>query len=86
MDATRALANNLSKFIINPILALIFAAALLVFIWGVVEYMWGLSKDGKNSPEGKQHMLWGLIGMFLMVGAYAILKVIANTLNVSLPS
>jgi uncharacterized membrane protein len=79
------LAAKISAVIINPILALIFAAGLLVFVYGIVEYMWGLSTEGKNSPEGKMHMLWGLVGMFVMVSAYALIQIIANTLNVSLP-
>ncbi|TSC69603.1 MAG: hypothetical protein G01um101456_90 [Parcubacteria group bacterium Gr01-1014_56] len=86
MDATTELANKLSTVIINPILALIFAAGLLVFIWGVVEFMWGLSNETGKKEEGKQHMLWGLIGMVIMVAAYSILTIVANTLNVSLPN
>ncbi len=85
MDATTQLANKFSSVIINPILALIFAAGLLVFIWGVIEYMWGLSSEAKNKDEGKQHMLWGLIGMVIMAAAYSILKIVSNTLGVNLP-
>ncbi len=79
------LAGCISDVIINPLLALIFALGLLVFIWGIVEFMWGLSTEASKKDEGKQHMLWGLVGMFVMVAAYSIIKVIAATLNVSLP-
>lgn len=84
MDASQ-LANKLSIVIINPILALIFAVGLLVFVYGIIEFMWGLSTEAGKKEEGKRHMIWGLVGMFIMVAAYAILKVIAATLNVSLP-
>lgn len=84
MDA-HALAAKLTSVVINPLIALIFAAGLLVFIYGIVEYMWGLS-SGENSNEGKQHMLWGIIGMFIMVVSYSILLIIAHTLNVTLPN
>ena len=84
-NSAKAFAGCLSEVIINPILALIFAAGLLVFIWGIVEFMWGLSTEAGKKEEGKQHMLWGLIGMFIMVAAYALIKIIAATLNVSLP-
>jgi hypothetical protein len=77
----QALAACFSQVIVNPILGLIFAAGLLVFVWGIVEYIWGLSTKGENKNEGKQHMLWGLVGMFIMVAAYAILKVIVNTIG-----
>ena len=80
MDKTTELANKFTSVVINPILALIFTAGLLVFIFGVVEYMWHLS-GGENKNDGKQHMLWGLVGMFIMVAAYSIIKIIANTLG-----
>jgi hypothetical protein len=76
--------NKINEVIINPILALIFAAALVVFIWGVVEFLFGQNGVGEGAQNGKRHMLWGIIGMFIMVAAYAILKIIANTLNVQL--
>jgi len=79
--SAKAFAGCLSGAIINPLLALIFAAGLLVFVWGVVEFMWGMSTEAGKKDEGKQHMLWGLVGMFVMVAAYAIIKIIASTLG-----
>ncbi len=81
MDQLRAFSDKFSTVIIDPLLLLLFAAGLLVFIWGIVEYMWSLSQ-GENENTGKQHMLWGLFGMFVMVAAYSFRKIIANTLNV----
>lgn len=79
--------SKVSDVIINPILALLFAAGLLVFVWGVIEFLAGQNGIGEGAGnKGKMHMLWGIIGMFIMVAAYTILKLIANTLNVQLPS
>jgi hypothetical protein len=80
-----AFANKLTTVIVNPILALIFAAGFLVFVWGVVEFLAGLNGVGEGASNGKRHMLWGVIGMFIMVAAYSILKIIAQSLNVQLP-
>ncbi len=85
MDAANELARKVTEVVINPLIALIFAVGLLVFVWGMVEYVWSLSSNAKNKEQGKQHMLWGLIGMFVMVASYAIIKIVASTLNVSLP-
>jgi hypothetical protein len=74
------IANALSKFVINPLLLLIFAGGMLVFIYGIVEYMWGLTR-GQNTNDGKMHMLWGLVGMFVMAAAYGILRFIASSLG-----
>ena len=76
--------GKITDVIINPILALMFAAGLVVFVWGVIEFLAGQNGVGEGAQNGKRHMLWGIIGMFIMVAAYAILKIIANTLNVQL--
>ena len=85
---TRTLAANLTQYIINPIIALLFAAGLLVFIWGIVQFLWGLSESGEaeGKEQGKKHMIWGIVGMFIMASAYAILQVIGNTVGTPLPS
>ena len=82
-NSPEAFAGCLSTVIINPLLALIFALGLLVFVWGIVEFMWGMSTEAGKKDEGKKHMLWGLVGMFVMVAAYAIIKIIASTLGPS---
>ena len=33
--------NKFTSVIINPILALMFAAGLVVFVWGVIEFLAG---------------------------------------------
>ncbi|MES2007090.1 MAG: hypothetical protein V4436_03205 [Patescibacteria group bacterium] len=76
-----AFVDKLNAVIINPILALIFAAGLLVFIWGVVEFLAGQNGVGEGAQNGKRHMLWGIIGMFIMVAAYAILQLINTSLG-----
>lgn len=82
--SAKAFAACLTSVIINPILALIFAAGLLVFIWGVVQFMFGLSSEASEEKEaGKRHMLWGIVGMFIMAGAYSLIKILANTIGPS---
>lgn len=83
-QTTQELARKLTEVIINPIIALIFAFGLLVFIWGLIEFLAALSKGG-DTAEGKKHMLWGLIGLTIMTVAYAILQFIANTIGVTIP-
>ena len=80
MDA-RELAAKISEVLINPLIALFFAAGLLVFIWGIVQFLWGLNTETESKEEGKKHMFWGIIGMFVMVAAYAIVQLIGNTVG-----
>ncbi|MEI6864228.1 MAG: hypothetical protein WCK46_02590 [Candidatus Adlerbacteria bacterium] len=72
-----------SGIIIKPLLALLFGIGLLVFIFGIAEFLFEFNVQGNQGSKeaGKQHMLWGLVGMFIMVSAYAILKLIASTVG-----
>ncbi|MEK7068591.1 MAG: hypothetical protein AAB964_02120 [Patescibacteria group bacterium] len=76
-DLTAALADK----VIYPIIALLVAAGLLVFIFGLVEFLLGLSTDiGDGKERGRKHMLYGIVGMFIMVAAYAILALIGSVM------
>lgn len=80
MLTTTVIAQRLTDLIINPLIALAFAAGLLIFFWGVIEFLMALNSWGSaDKGQGKQHMLWGLIGMFVMVAAYALFNfLVAN--------
>ena len=43
-------------------------------------FLWNLEDGGDNS-EGKQHMIWGIIGMFIMVSIWGIIGLLDNTFN-----
>ncbi len=81
MDSSSSVINKIISAFINPAIALVVAAGLMVFIFGVVEYLYALNVKGEGSEEGKKHMLWGLIGLFIMFAAWGIIKIIDNTLG-----
>lgn len=83
--------NNIRNFvlrvnevIINPLLGFLFAAAFLLFIVGVVRYLMARGIYGSEEINGRQHMLWGLVGMFVMFAAFSIMQLIANTIGAAL--
>ena len=80
MEAASQLMGRFVQYIINPAILLVFAAGFCVFMYGLVEFIWGLNK-GEASNEGKNHMLWGMIGMFIMVAALTIIKMISNSIG-----
>jgi len=88
MPALCNLVNRISNAIIDPFLALIFGVGLVVFVWGVVQYMIGLSGGGgaENQEKGKRHMIYGILGMAIMLSAWAIIQLIANTIGVGVQS
>ena len=76
-----ALLANVVTFIVNPLIGLVFLAGFIVFVWGVVRYFLALQSEEARKTGG-QHMLWGIIGMFIMVMVYALIDIIKNTLGV----
>lgn len=85
MLSTQTLVRNLETVIINPLLLLLFSAGLLVFFWGVIEFLLAVNAGGSsNKEEGKKHMLWGLIGMFVMVAAWAVFNFLVSNICGSL--
>jgi hypothetical protein len=87
MTANPALVSVLSPIISNivePTLLFLFALALVYFVWGVfVLIRDAASEDGRRT--GALHILYSAIGMFIMIGAYGLIRVIASTLNVQSP-
>ena len=74
----------INREVLNPLIALLFGVALVVFLWGVVEFIASAESD-QGRARGKQHMLWGIVGMTIMVGAKAIILVVTSTFNVPPP-
>jgi len=77
------LMQRITKVIINPLILFIFALALVYFLWGVIEFVINSSNEDKRST-GRQHMIWGLIGMLIMMGVFTIMQIIINTLGINL--
>ena len=73
------LLNKISTVVINPIIFVMFGAAFVVFLWGLVEFVAKLDNEEARSTGGK-HMLWGLIGMAVMAGVVGIVNIIQNTI------
>ena len=65
--AAQGLVDSLRVAILNPLIALLMGVAVLVFLWGAFQYIYGAS-NGEARQEGRQHMIWGIIGLSVGVG------------------
>ena len=74
--------ENVNQLIINPLIILLFALALAYFLYGVFEFIANQDNDEKKT-SGKSHMLWGIIGITIMMGVWAILGIILNTFGIT---
>jgi len=66
---------NVNKLIINPIIVLLFVLALAYFLWGVFQFIANGENEEKKTT-GKMHMLWGIIGLTIMMGVFAFMNII----------
>lgn len=72
--------GKLNRYLFNPIIILLFAAALVYFLYGVFEFLMN-STSAEGREKGQSHILWGLLGMVIMFGAFAILNLVGNTIG-----
>jgi len=75
------LMKSINRVIINPLIILLFALAMVYFIYGLVRYLLS-SENEEIRKTSKQHMLWGIIGMFIMVSVFGIMNILLTTLDV----
>jgi hypothetical protein len=67
--------------IVNTLIPIVFAIALLVFFWGLVKFILAAgSEDAKET--GRRLMIGGLIALFVMSAVWGIVKLIAQTFDV----
>jgi len=74
---------KINQNIINPLIALMFVFATVSFLAGVVKFYIASSEE-KDRTTGHNLIKWGLVGMFIMVSVFGIMKIIVNTLGVNL--
>jgi hypothetical protein len=84
-DVGDALITKIGTYIIDPLLLVIFAAGFFMFIWGLFQFMLN-TNGGEDNSEGKRHMIYGTIGMFIMVSVYGIISLLASTFGLNLTS
>jgi hypothetical protein len=65
----------------KSVIPLIFALAIVSFIWGVVQYVINNDEESKKA-KGKQFMIWGIIALSVMVSVWGLVKILGNTFNI----
>jgi hypothetical protein len=74
------LLENIKQYIVDPVILLLFGLALLIFLFGLIQFLWTGDTD-KNSKIGRDKIIWGLVGMVIMASVYGFLHVITNTID-----
>jgi hypothetical protein len=75
--------NNIIEFIFDPAVLLIFSVGFMLFVWGLVQFI-SNPADTTKKEMGQKHMLWGIIGMFIMIAVGGIIALIDDTFDLRL--
>ncbi len=82
--AARTFVGKLNDVILFPLIGLLMGVALLMFVIGAAEYVMGA--DNPTAREkGVKHITYGIIGMVVMVSAWAILGLAVGTFGLTVP-
>jgi len=63
------------------IVPLLFALALVIFIWGVIKYMANPSNE-EERKKGAAFMGWGILALFVMLSVWGLVNVLNLTFGV----
>ncbi len=81
-DNIRELGQTVIGLINDVAVPLIFAAAFVVFIWGVFQYFILGGGDEEKREKGRDLMIWGLLGFFFMISVWGLVNLVVNTFEI----
>lgn len=71
---------TLAGDLLNMLIPVLIALALVVFFWGLIQYIRGAG--GEEKDGGRKIMIAGLLALFIMVSVWGIIRLAQNTLGV----
>ena len=72
--------STVSK-IINGLIPIVLAIAVLIFFWGLAMYMFNTNDTNKRT-EGINIMFMGILAVFVMVSIWGIIRILQQTFKV----
>jgi len=73
--------NDLVGLANTIVVPLIITLAFLVFVYGIVNYFFLNAGNEEKRTEGKQFILWGILGMVLLFGIWGVVNLLLSTLG-----
>ncbi|OGG76433.1 hypothetical protein A2950_00830 [Candidatus Kaiserbacteria bacterium RIFCSPLOWO2_01_FULL_55_19] len=65
----------------NVLVPVLFAVAFMVFLWGAFDVFILGANSEEVKEKGKNLMLWGLIGFFVMVSIWGLVNILTGTVS-----
>ncbi len=67
--------------LINQSIALLASVALVVFLWGLVRFVFKLGSGEGKVEEGRSLMVWGLVSLFVMFSIWGLVAFIQKAFD-----
>jgi mannose/fructose/N-acetylgalactosamine-specific phosphotransferase system component IID len=67
--------------ILNAIVPVLIALAVVWFVWGVIAYLIGDDEEAKK--RGRNRIIFGIIGLVVIVGLWGLVNLLSNTFGLS---
>ena len=64
--------------IVNQLIYLVSGIALLVFLWGLVKFIFKVGGSETAVAEGRKLMGWGLVALFVMISVWGIIRLLQD--------
>ena len=74
------IACYVTRIINDSVIPLIFALAVAMFVWGVVQFILNSDEEAKKA-KGKQFMIWGLVALTVMISVWGLVSILGGTFD-----
>jgi len=69
--------TSLNNEIINPIILVLSSLAVIIFVFGMAKFVLQ-SDDEEGRKKGKDLMIWGTLGLFVIFSVFGILALLKD--------
>lgn len=82
LDTTRGIGKvvKLASDLISTLVPVVISLAVLFFLYGLAKYIWNV---GDEKEKGKDMMIWGIIGLFVMVSIWGLVNLLGETFGLN---
>ena len=80
MERVTTIIGRFSDQVINPILWLLVVAGVVYFFWQIVRMIYKYD-DTTALEEGKRNLIWGTIGVAIMVSAIGLINFVKSFID-----
>lgn len=73
---------NSAGNIINTLIPIVAALALLYFFWGLAKFILSRKDNPEGAEEAKGIMVWGVVALFVMMSVWGLVRFIQSAFDI----